>query len=88
MDVGDIERVKKVSRSRVAGVRDQIDLGKARTLDIPGVGFDGDVVFEQGTGFGAPVEALLELTFFDSQASVDGGRADRQQLLLYLSREC
>jgi hypothetical protein len=72
VDVGDIGGVKKISRSRVAGVRDQIDLGKARHLNIPGVGFDGDVMLEQGGGFGASVEAVFESTLFGLQASVDG----------------
>ena len=87
VDVGDVEGVKKISRSRVAGVRDQIDLGKARGLDVPGVGFDRDVMFEQGAGFGVPVEVFFELTLFGPQASVDGGRTDLEQLLLGLGRE-
>ncbi len=87
VDVGNIEGVKKISRSRVAGVRDQIDFGKARHLDIPGVGFDRDVMFEQGAGFGAPVEAFFELVLFGLQAPVDGGRADCQELFLRLGRE-
>ena len=68
-------------------MRDQIDLGKARHLNIPGVGFDGDVMLEQGGGFGASVEAVFESTLFGPQASVDGGRADLEQLLLCLGRE-
>ena len=63
VDVGDIEGVKKVSRSRVAGVRDQIGLGKAWGINIPGVGFDGNLVFEQSAGFGAPVESVLSWRF-------------------------
>ena len=63
MDVGDIERVNELARSRVAGVRDQIGFGKARGFDIPGVGFDGDVVFEQSAGFGASVESFFSWRF-------------------------
>lgn len=58
MDVGDIERVNELARSRVSRVRDQIGFGKAWDFDVPGVGFDGDMVFEQCAGFGAPVESL------------------------------
>lgn len=47
----------------VARVRDQVGFGEARSTDIPGIGFDRDVVFEQGAGFGAPVEAFLSWCF-------------------------
>jgi hypothetical protein len=42
-------------------MRDQIDLGKAGRFNIPVVGLDRDVVFEQGARFGAPVKSLFEL---------------------------
>ena len=64
MYVSDIERVNKLSGSRIARVRDQIGFGKAWGFYIPGVGFDGDVMFEQSAGFGASVESVFELAFF------------------------
>ena len=50
---------------------DQIDFGKAWGFDIPGVGFDGDVVFEQGAGLGAAVKPPLELGFPGFESAVD-----------------
>ena len=87
MDVGNIERVNELPRSRVARVRDQIGFGKAWGFYIPGVGFDGDVMFEQSAGFGASVESVFELAFFGLEPPVDGGGADREQLLLGLGRD-
>ena len=57
-------------------MRDQIDFCKAWGLDIPGVGFDGDVVFEQGARFGAAVQAPLELGFSPFESAVDLARGD------------
>ena len=87
MNVGDIEGVKELPRTRVAGVRDQIGFGKAWGFDIPGVGFDGDVMFEQSAGFGTSVESLFELAFFALESPVDSGGADREHLLLGLGRD-
>ena len=57
-------------------MRDQIDFGKAWGLDIPGIGFDGDVVFEQCTGLGAAVQTPLELGFSHFESAVDLARRD------------
>jgi len=62
-------------------VRDQIGFGKASRSDVPGVGFDGDMVFEQCSGFGASVEAPLELGFPGFESAVDLACRDREQLL-------
>src|SRR5688572_12949287 len=74
----------ELARLGVARVRDQVGFGKAWGLDVPGIGFDGDVMFEQGSGLGASVEAPLELVFFRLQSAVDLARRDRAQLLFYL----
>src|SRR5207237_1530649 len=87
VDVGDIERVNELARSRVSRMRDQIGFGKAWGVNVPGIGFDGDMVFEQGAGFGAPVESFFELALFGLEPAVDGGGTDRQKLLLCLGRE-
>ena len=68
-------------------MRDQIDLCKAGRFDIPVVGLDRDVVFEQGARFGAPVEALLELASLSLQSPIDGRRADQEQLFLHGGRQ-
>src|SRR5215471_10512127 len=54
---------------------------KPASGDVPGVGFDGDVVFEQCAGFGASVEAPLELGFPGFESAIDLARRDREQLL-------
>ena len=87
MYVSDIERVNKLSGSRIARVRDQIGFGIAWGFDIPGVGFDGNVVFEQRARFGAPVESLFQLALFGLESPVDGSGADREELLLNLSQD-
>ena len=66
----------------VAGVGDQIGFGKAWGFDIPGVGFDGNVVLEQRARFGAPVEAFFQLALFGLESPVDGSGADQEELLL------
>jgi hypothetical protein len=81
VNVGDIERVNELSGRRVAGVGDQIGFGKAWSFDIPGIGLDGDVVFEQSAGFGAPVEALFQLALFGPESPVHGSGTDREKLL-------
>ena len=56
-------------------------------MDIPEVGLDGNVVFEQSAGFGAPVEALFQLALFGLKSSVHGSGADREELLLDFGRD-
>ena len=58
-------------------MRDQIDFGKPRGFDIPGIGFDGDMMFEQCAGLGAAVKASLELGFSPFESAVDLARRDR-----------
>ena len=45
---------------------------KPGVFDIPRVGFDGNVVLEQGVRFGAPVEAFFQLALFGLESPVDG----------------
>jgi len=78
VNVGNVERVNELARGRVSRVRDQIGFGKAWGFDIPGVGFDGDMVFEQGTGFGATVESFFELALLGlSRRSMVAGLIDK-----------
>ena len=86
MNVGDVERVDELAFFGVGAVRDQIGLGKARGFDIPGIGFDWDVVLEQGAGFGASVETLFQLALFGLESPVDGSGTDREELVLNLGR--
>ena len=57
-------------------MRDQIGFGKPWGFDVPGVGFDGNMVFEQGAGFGAPVESVFELAPFGLEPPIDGSGTD------------
>ena len=82
VNVGDIERVDELALFGVARVGDQIGFGKAWGFDIPGVGFDGNMVLEQRAGFGAPVETLFQLALLGLEAAVDGSGTDREELLL------
>jgi hypothetical protein len=76
VNVGDIESVDELALLGVAGVGDQIGFGKAWRFDIPGVGFDGNVVLEQRARFGAPLEAFFQLALFGLESPVDGSRTD------------
>jgi hypothetical protein len=42
---------------------DEVNLHKARNVDIPMLGPNGDVVLEERAGLGASIEASLELGF-------------------------
>jgi len=41
-----------VSRSTPTRMRDQIDFGEARLPNLPAIGLDGNVMLQQGAGFG------------------------------------
>jgi len=81
VDIGEVKRVEELSAGRVTGVGDQVHLDEARTLDIPVVGLDGDVMLEESSGLGAAVDAPLELLFSVLEAAVDGAGAYAEQFL-------
>lgn len=83
LDIGEIEGVDELAVGRVPGVRDQIRLGEAGRGDIPPIGLEGDVVFEQRPGLGAAIEAAAEVGLPGSKTPVHGPRADREELLLH-----
>ncbi len=72
-----IEGLDELPVGGVAGVGDQICLHEARGGDLPTIGLDRDVMFEQGTRLGPAVQAALELVLAGLQAAVDGGGTDQ-----------
>ena len=70
-----------VSRSRAAGMRDQIDFGEAGLANVPVVGLDGNVMLQQGARFGPTVDPFFELALLGAEPIVDGAGTEAEQLL-------
>ena len=87
VDVGQIERVAEIARSRVARMRHQVDLGEARHLDVPMIRLERDVMLQQAPRLGAAVEPAPPLPLLPAQAIIDAARADAEQLPLRLRRQ-
>ena len=83
MDIGEVKGLEKFAVGPVARMRDQVHLGKSRGRDIPMLGANGDVMFEQGPGFGAAVEAAPHLALTRLEMAVDGAGADRPELAVH-----
>jgi len=81
-DVGEVEGVKKLALGGRPGMGHQIHFHRARALDIPVVGLDGDLVPEQRARFGASVEAAFESASVGFQGPVEGAGADGEHLPL------
>ena len=75
-----------VSRGTAAGMRDQIDFGKTRLVDVPAVGLEGNVMLQQGAGSGPTVDSFFELPLFEAEPVVDGARTEARQLLFQAGR--
>lgn len=79
MDIGHIPRVDKLALRRVSRVRNQIDLHIAGRTNIPGIGFDRDLVLKQCTRFGTAIDSFLQLALdrlsrrFDRDRSICAG---------------
>jgi len=84
VDVGEIKGLEEIPVGGVAGVSDQIDLGKTGDSHLPAVGLDGDLMFEQRARLGPTVEPTLELALPRLQATIDGSRTDGKQLVFDL----
>ena len=80
VNVGQVQRVAELTRSGIARVGDQINFGEAGRLDIPAVGPQRNVMFEQGAGLGAPIETTPLGPFVSCQAIIHAARADGEQL--------
>src|SRR5215510_1719855 len=59
VNVGEVQRMAAVSRSPAARMRDQIDFGETRLPNVPAIGFDGNVMLQQGARFGPTVDPFL-----------------------------
>jgi len=69
------------------GMRDQIDFDIARLRHVPMFRANGDLMFEQGAGLGASIQAAFEFEFMRLQAAIDLARTNRQELLFLRRRE-
>jgi len=82
VDVGLVQRVDEFPLATVSRMGDQIDLGKAGDAHLPAIGLDGDMVFEQRSRLGPPVEVFAKPALLLPQMPVDASRTDRQEPLL------
>jgi hypothetical protein len=79
VDVGEIQRVQELAIGPIARMRDQVDLGEARGLDVPAVRLQRNVMFEQRAGAGPAVLALAQLLLERLQYPVHLPRAHGSQ---------
>ena len=83
-DVRKVKRPQELSGSALAAMGDQVYLDRARAVHAPGLGLDGDLVPEEGSRLGAPVEAAFEGPFVGFQGPIEGTWADGKQRFLQL----
>ena len=76
-----------VSGGRAAGMRDQIDFGETGLANVPIVGLDGNVMFQQSARFGPTVDSFLELSLPGAEPIVDGAGTESEQLLFQSRRQ-
>jgi len=81
-DVGAVEGVSVLPVSGVATVSDEVGLRGPRAGDVPPLRLDGDLVFEQGAGLGAAVEAAPQPLAVGLEQAVDDAGADGAQPVL------
>src|SRR5215469_11424933 len=84
VNVGQVQGVSKLSVGRIARMRNQINLAESWRFYIPAIGLYRNVVLQQYSGFGAPINFPLLLPFAALQAPVHLPRAHGQQFLLQL----
>src|SRR5262245_144402 len=84
VDVGEVQRMTAVSRSAVAGMRNQIDFGEAGLVNVPAI---GKMVFQQGSRFGPTVDSFRELPLSDAEPIVEGAGTEAQELLFEPRRQ-
>src|SRR6516162_3931014 len=82
IDIGEVEGLNKLAIGGVAGMRDEVDLGEARHSDIPVLGLQRDMMFEQGPRFRAPVKASADLPFSLAEVPVDRTGTNTMEMAL------
>ena len=83
INVSEGEAPDKVAGQRITTMGDGISLKEARPGNIPGVGFNGDLVFEQCSGFGAAESFGFIGNPNGPEGTVNGRGADSEQFCFY-----
>ena len=87
VDVGHIQRMEELAFGAVAGMRDQVDFGKAGPCHVPALGLQRNVMFQERAGLRAAVEPLGKLALLRLQPPIDLPRTDPAQVLLDRRRQ-
>src|ERR1700691_4277653 len=83
MDIGQVQGMRKLSVSRVATMRHQVDLAEPSRRHVPTVGLHRDVMLQQRARLGASVDTPFPLALSRPQAPIDLPSTDAQKLLLH-----
>jgi len=75
-DIDDVEGVGEHAGEGIAAVGDGVGFEEAGVGFIPLVGFDGDLVAQEGTGFGGRAAPFFEVDAGRAEDAVDGGWGD------------
>ena len=75
-DVGAIEGVSEHAQEGGTAVGDSVGFEEAGARFVPLVGFDGDLVTEEGTWFGGGASSFFVMAADGEKDSVDGGGRD------------
>src|SRR4051812_21842167 len=70
----------------IAAVRDQIHFREARSVHVPAIGLNGNVVLENVTGPGAAVDSAYRLASLRLETAIDSRGADLAQKVFF--RRC
>ena len=80
-DIGAIEGESEHAEEGGAAVGDSIGFEEAGARFIPLVGFDGDLVTEEGAGFGSGAASFFVMGAGGEEDAVDGGGRDEEESL-------
>ena len=75
-DIDGVDGIGEHAGERIAAVGDGVSFEEAGAGFIPLVGFDGDLVPEEGTGFGGRAAPFFVVDASGAEDAVDGGRGD------------
>lgn len=75
-DIDGVDGVGEHARERIAAMGNGIGFEEAGAGFIPLVGFDGDLVAQEGTGFGGGAAPFFVVDASGAEDAVDGGRGD------------
>ena len=75
-DIDDIEGISEHAGEGIAAVGDGVSFEESGAGFIPLVGLDGDLVSQEGAGFGSGAASFFVVDAAGVENSVDGGRGD------------